>query len=356
MNQVSMGKIIKIILFLGDVLITQVALFLALFLRNHQLVNQFPYFFSRFIFLYLLWLLVIFILNLYDLHFFAKPTDFLISILIFFVASIFLSATYFYFVTPSFAPKTILLLDLIIFSVGFFAWRYLANIFLKNYVFPKADANYLYERIHKKVSLENLDLSKINKKENKLEEFIKRSIDVLVAILGLIVCAVLFPVIAILIKIDSKGGIFFSQNRVGKNGKVFAMYKFRSMASPDEKQQDLWREKNKNNITRVGAILRRLHLDELPQAWSMLLGDISFVGPRPEWDELAIIFEKEIPFYKYRYLVKPGIIGWAQVNYKASQSVSEAREKYEYDLYYIKNRSLLLDLEITLKAIKLFFF
>ncbi len=347
---------IKIVLFLGDVMVTQVALFLALFLRNHTLINQFQYFFNRFIFLYLLWILVIFILNLYDLHFFARPIDFLFNILIFFVVAIFLSATYFYFITPTFAPKAILLLDLIIFSVGFFAFRYFAHIFLQTYIFPKTDAKHLYEKMHKKISLENLDLEKINKKENRLEEFLKRLLDVVVSILGLVVCGALFPIIGLAIVIDSRGGIFYSQERVGKNGKVFLIYKFRSMRQKDEKQQELWREKEKNNITHVGSILRRLHLDELPQAWSMLKGDISFVGPRPEWIEFAKIFEKEIPFYQYRYLVKPGIIGWAQVNFPPSQSVKEAQEKFEYDLYYIKNRSLLLDLEIILKAVKLFFF
>ncbi len=101
--------------------------------------------------------------------------------------------------------------------------------------------------------------------------------------------------------------------------------------------------------------MRRLHIDELPQAWSMLKGDISFVGPRPEWIELATTFEREIPFYRHRYIVKPGIIGWAQINFPPSRSLDEAKEKFEYDLYYIKNRSLLLDIEIMLKAVKLFF-
>ena len=104
----------------------------------------------------------------------------------------------------------------------------------------------------------------------------------------------------------------------------------------------------------IGKILRKLHLDELPQAWNIFKGELSFVGPRTEWIEFAKIFEKEIPFYKQRYLVKPGLFGWAQINFPASKSVDEAKEKFEYDLYYIKNHSLLLDLEIILKTIKLF--
>ena len=120
------------------------------------------------------------------------------------------------------------------------------------------------------------------------------------------------------------------------------------------KDEKTWREKDAGSITRVGKFLRRTHLDELPQAINILKGDISFVGPRAEWVEFAKVFEKEIPFYKYRYLVKPGLIGWAQINYPPSKSLDEAREKFEYDLYYIKNQSILLDLEIIIKSPKLF--
>ena len=126
------------------------------------------------------------------------------------------------------------------------------------------------------------------------------------------------------------------------------------MQENSNQDKEVWREKNGGNVTRVGKILRQLHLDELPQSINILRGDISFVGPRAEWIELAKVFEKEIPFYKQRYLVKPGLIGWAQINYKASKSVEEAQEKFEYDLYYIKNHSILLDLEIFLKAARLF--
>jgi lipopolysaccharide/colanic/teichoic acid biosynthesis glycosyltransferase len=122
----------------------------------------------------------------------------------------------------------------------------------------------------------------------------------------------------------------------------------------ENREQKLWREKDRSNITWVGKILRRSHLDELPQAINLLKGDLSFVGPRAEWVELAKIFEKEIKFYKYRYLVKPGLIGWAQINFPPSRTVDEAREKFEYDLYYIKNHSLLLDSEIIFKSLKLF--
>ena len=126
------------------------------------------------------------------------------------------------------------------------------------------------------------------------------------------------------------------------------------MKEAHDQNSKVWREKGGNEVTKLGAVLRRLHIDELAQAYNILKGDISFVGPRAEWQELAKVFEKEIPFYRQRYLVKPGLIGWAQINFPASKSVGEAKEKFEYDLYYIKNHSLLLDLEIILKAVKLF--
>jgi len=182
----------------------------------------------------------------------------------------------------------------------------------------------------------------------------KNLADIFFGIVGFIFFILLFPFIGILIKLDSAGSILFLQPRFGKNKKEFILYKFRTMQENGREQLDLWREKNKNNITRVGAFLRKTHLDELPQAINLLKGDISFIGPRAEWTELAKNFETEIPHYKTRYLVKPGMMGWAQINFKASQSVEEAKKKFEYDLYYIKNQSILLDLEIILKSPKLF--
>jgi len=211
---------------------------------------------------------------------------------------------------------------------------------------------------NKKVSLDSINeywLEKnISKKESRFYLFIKRIIDVVLGGIGFIFFIILFPLAALAIKLDSRGNIIYKQERVGKNRKIFTLYKFRTMKEHENQHKEPWREINKDNITRVGKILRRAHLDELPQAINILKGNISFVGPRAEWIELARIFDKEIKFYKYRYLVKPGLIGWAQINFPPSKSVNEAKEKFEYDLYYIKNRSLLLDLEIILKSPKLF--
>jgi len=184
---------------------------------------------------------------------------------------------------------------------------------------------------------------------------LKRGLDVLFSFAGLLITAILFPFIALAIKIDSPGSVFYTQERIGKDRKNLTLYKFRTMKVSGDQDKKLWREKDPGQITRVGRILRRIHLDEFPQFWSILKGDLSFVGPRPEWVELAKIFEKEIPFYSQRYLVRPGFTGWAQLNFPPSTSVEEAKEKFQYDLYYIKNRSFFLDLGIILKTIRIIF-
>ncbi len=125
------------------------------------------------------------------------------------------------------------------------------------------------------------------------------------------------------------------------------------MKVSQNQEKDLWRERDPSQTTRTGKILRKFYLDEFPQFLNILKGDISFVGPRPEWLKLAEIFEKEIPFYSLRYLIRPGFAGWAQLKLPASTSVKEAKEKFQYDLYYIKNRSFLFDLEIILKTIRI---
>lgn len=194
----------------------------------------------------------------------------------------------------------------------------------------------------------------ICKNKSKVYFFCKRATDIIFGFVGFIIFIILFLPVALLIKIESKGKVIYKQERVGKDRKIFWLYKFRTMYECNDADKKVWREKEKNSITRVGKFLRRTHLDELPQAINILKGDVSFIGPRAEWLKLAEVFEKEIPYYSYRYTVRPGLIGWAQINYPPSKSIKEAEEKFEYDLYYIINRSILLDLEIILKAYKLF--
>lgn len=215
-----------------------------------------------------------------------------------------------------------------------------------------------YENLTGKVPLYSVDelwfLENISQPRKTINLIIQRIIEIIISIIGIIVTIILYPFIALAIKIDSKGSVIYKQKRIGFGGKEFMFYKFRSMH--DKSNNDLlWREKDQNEITRVGKFLRRTHLDELPQFYNLLKGDIGIVGPRPEWYKMAHIFEKEIPFYHLRYLVAPGITGWAQLHYPASTSIEEAKEKFKYDLYYIKNKSLFLDLVILLKTIRTMF-
>lgn len=194
--------------------------------------------------------------------------------------------------------------------------------------------------------LENLNQSFIMR-------FSKRLFDIIFASLLFPIVLLLTVVISIFIKLDSEGPVFFTQERVGQMGKIYKIIKFRTMYKDAELDGPKFTEEDDPRITPVGRILRRLHLDELPQVWNILKGEMSFIGPRPEQARLAREFEKEIPFYSYRHLVKPGLTGWAQINQGYASGVMETVEKLEYDLYYIKNLSLWLDIVIVIKTVKI---
>ena len=193
--------------------------------------------------------------------------------------------------------------------------------------------------------------------KSRTKRFIKRSIDMLISLAMLILFLPLIIVTAILIKIDSKGPVIFSQERVGKNKKSYMLYKFRSMVEDAEKfSGPVWASDNDKRITRVGTILRKWRIDEIPQLWNVLKGDMSFVGPRPEREFFVNKLEAVIPFYGERFSVKPGITGWAQVCYRYGASVDDSIEKVNYDLFYIKNMSVFMDLMIILRTIKIVIF
>ncbi len=184
-------------------------------------------------------------------------------------------------------------------------------------------------------------------------EFFKRFLDIILAVVALAGGALAFPPIALAIKLDSPGPIVFRQKRVGRHGRVFELIKFRSMVEDAEilgglKENDAGCD---TRHTRVGAFLRKSYLDELPQIINILRGEMSFIGPRPERPEYVEELKQKIPFYEMRLLVSPGITGWAQTNMKNDASVEDALEKMQYDLYYVKNRSFVLDLLIILKTI-----
>lgn len=186
-------------------------------------------------------------------------------------------------------------------------------------------------------------------------EFLKRLIDIIFGIFGMLIFILIFPIIYIAIKLEDGGRIFYIQKRVGYQNKIFNLYKFRTMIEKAQKYGPLTTQENDKRITKVGKILRKLHIDEIPQFINLLKGDLSLIGPRPEQPKISKIYEKEIPFYSFRTSVKPGIIGWAQINYGYAKNKAQTIEKLKYDLYYIKNRNLILDFEIILKVLSSIF-
>jgi sugar transferase (PEP-CTERM system associated) len=185
----------------------------------------------------------------------------------------------------------------------------------------------------------------------RLTDSIKRVFDVALSIIGLISSAPLMVLAALCIKLDSPGPCFFCQERVGQDGKVFTLYKLRSMRTDAEQATGpVWASIDDPRVTRVGRILRKTRLDETPQMLNVLLGQMSFIGPRPERPAFVNQLKEQIPFYIHRFSVKPGITGWAQVKYQYGSTVDDAMEKLQYDLYYIKNMSVFLDLLILLSS------
>ncbi len=184
----------------------------------------------------------------------------------------------------------------------------------------------------------------------------KRLFDVVGAAAGLILLSPLFGLIALLTYWDSGRPIIFRQERVGRGGEPFTIFKFRSMKNRAASEaDDIYTRTNDVRITRVGKSLRKLRLDELPQLWNVLRGDMSLIGPRAEWVRCAELYENKIPSYHFRHLVKPGITGWAQVNYSYGENEDDALQKLKYDLYYIRRYSLRLDAMIVLKTLHIIF-
>jgi len=186
-------------------------------------------------------------------------------------------------------------------------------------------------------------------------DFVKRAMDVVISALGLIVTAVFYPLVYVAQKIEDRGPLFIQQERIGMNGKKIKILKFRSMTGNDGGQYGNG-GKTELKVTRVGRFIRATRIDEFPQFWNVLKGDISLIGPRPEFPSLVAVYENEIPYYNVRHLIKPGLSGWAQIYHRAhphhAVAVDDTRDKLSYDLFYIKNRSLNLDIRIVLQTIR----
>jgi len=191
-------------------------------------------------------------------------------------------------------------------------------------------------------------------RSSRLTRFTKRMTGIMLSSIGLLITLPLSFIIAVAIKLDSTGPVFYNQERCGEGDRTFNLYKFRSMIDNAEAVcGPTWAQDDDCRITRVGRVVRKFRLDEIPQMWSVLKGDMSFVGPRPERPEFVKMLEEIVPYYAERHTVKPGITGWAQVSYGYGASVEDALEKLKYDLFYIKNMSLFMDLTIIAKTLKI---
>jgi sugar transferase (PEP-CTERM system associated) len=218
------------------------------------------------------------------------------------------------------------------------------------------DVGALRERLSGKIQLDGLRPSSFLYSEGfrlkPSQQFARQIVSVSASAVGLLLFAPFFPLVMLLVKLSSPGPIFFKQTRLGAGGRAFEVVKFRTMFTDAEKGGAKWAVKNDPRVTRVGMFLRKTRMDEIPQLWNVLRGDMGFVGPRPERPEFVPMLSEALPFYYLRHLIRPGLTGWAQIRYGYGATMEEAREKLEYDLYYLKHMSLGLDLFIMFETIK----
>jgi sugar transferase (PEP-CTERM system associated) len=218
------------------------------------------------------------------------------------------------------------------------------------------DASVLMERLLGRLPLDGLNPSALiftdgfNVKAS--QQIVRRLVSITTSFIGLAICLPFIPFIILAVRLSSPGPIFFRQTRVGLRGRPFSVLKFRTMRQDAEAQGAVWATKNDPRVTSLGRFMRKTRLDEIPQLWNVLRGEMGFVGPRPERPEFVQWLSREIPFYELRHIIRPGITGWAQVRYQYGASLEETKQKLEYDLYYIKHLSLGLDLLIMFETIK----
>jgi sugar transferase (PEP-CTERM system associated) len=222
------------------------------------------------------------------------------------------------------------------------------------------DVNTVYERLTGKLLVEDLRPSWLifsdDFRASRLTRQSKRVFDILLALAGLVLAVPFLVLTAIAVWLDSGLPILYRQERVGENGRLFTLNKFRSMRQDAEQGTPVWADTEDERVTRVGRFIRKTRLDELPQLWNVLRGDMSFVGPRPERPFFVEQLSAQVPFYEQRHAVKPGITGWAQVKYRYGASLADSLEKLRYDLYYVKHLSLPFDLTILFDTVKVVLF
>jgi len=217
-----------------------------------------------------------------------------------------------------------------------------------------------YERVTGRVSLSMIRPSWLifssRGRQTRISGIARNIVHRIVALIGGLVSLPIAVLTAVLIKLESSGGVFYKQERVGKNGVPFTVMKFRSMRADAEKSGPVWASQDDDRTTRVGRFIRKTRIDEIPQFWNILRGEMDFVGPRPERPHFVSQLAEEIPYYEQRHLIAPGLTGWAQIKYPYGASIEDARQKLQYDLYYIKNQSLMLDAAILFETVKIILF
>jgi exopolysaccharide biosynthesis polyprenyl glycosylphosphotransferase len=218
------------------------------------------------------------------------------------------------------------------------------------------DATTLFERLTGTLPLEDLNPSTLiyshGFKVKEPQQILRRFVSLVASALVILLCLPFLPLIALAVRLSSPGPVLFRQIRVGRRGMLFTAFKFRTMRQDAESGGAVWAKAKDPRVTRLGSILRKTRLDEIPQLWNVLRGDMGFVGPRPERPEFVEWLSKEIPYYDLRHMIRPGLTGWAQVRYQYGASLEETKRKLEYDLYYLKHVSIGLDLLIIFETIK----
>ena len=392
------------LLLIGDFFILVASLWVALLIRNLS-APSLSYFETNlipFLPMFLLSLVVFYIAGLYEKQ--TRPIRSVMSMRIFGaqIANVMIAAVLFFVLPLSIAPKTILILYLIISVIAESVWRFYRmnseilegdrtpvvlvgsgpaslelydevngnNKYMIRFVgrIEKMDLSIgevdgiiamdvvsLYEEVFDRVPLEHFDAHQILQsfpKRHGLYDTAKRVFDIILAVLLIVIAIPFIAVAAVVLSVES-GAPFILPERIGKNGKIIRLIKLRTMLFNDNGDPEL---QKKNRITAFGRILRKSRIDELPQLWNVLTGDLSFIGPRPEFPKIAEVYEREVPQYRMRHLIAPGLSGWAQIHdYDAPRGgadVERTKRKVSYDLYYLKHRSFGLDIAIAIKTLR----
>ena len=421
----------KISLLLGDIIALLVSFYLTIIIGYWGSFNvaNLQSHILPFSMMYVAWIVVLFIFNLYDYSHLKPTIGNIRNISLALIVSGVVGAIFFYsFPLFGISPKMNLLINILVFGGLFIGWRRLFfRIFSKhfktevlilgknkkslelaeeiksnphigyhfegfiedlndkeivqkvstlivanNFSMDSKDIHHLmssdteilniveaYERIFLKVPIEFINevwfVRNIKNSRKSFYHGIKRFFDILVSLIVFIVLIPFFILIAIGIKLEDGRGVFYRQLRVGLYNKPFYLYKFQTYIANAEKNGAEWSQENDPRITKFGRFLRYTHLDELPQVWNVLRGEISLVGPRPERPEFVTILEKEIPYFDLRHVIKPGVTGWAQVKFKYAGTILESYEKFEYDMFYAKNQNLFMDFGIIIRTIQKLF-